>query len=243
MMRGISKPPTRSGINPGRLAARPGMVSQQAEKAPTGRQRLCLDGKQVGLLYVPKGYRADQPAPLALMLHGAGGNAQQGLGLLVQLADEMNLILVALDSVGSTWDAIGSEFGPDATRIGQALAQTFASYSVDPERVAVGGFSDGASYALSIGLSNGDLFTHIIAFSPGFAAPLEPVGQPAVFISHGTHDQVLPIDRTSRRIVPMLRNAGYNVEYLEFDGPHTVPPAITLAGAGWFVPMRMAMRA
>ncbi len=30
------------------------------------------------------------------------------------------------------------------------------------------GFSDGASYALSLGVPNGDLFTHIVAFSPGF---------------------------------------------------------------------------
>jgi len=33
------------------------------------------------------------------------------------------------------------------------------------------GFSDGASYALSVGITNGDLFTHVIAFSPGFVAP------------------------------------------------------------------------
>jgi phospholipase/carboxylesterase len=34
--------------------------------------------------------------------------------------------------------------------------------------VALGGFSDGASYALSLDLTNGDLFASLIAFSPGF---------------------------------------------------------------------------
>ncbi len=55
------------------------------------------------------------------------------------------------------------------------------------------GFSDGASYALSIGLTNGDLFTHVVAFSPGFASPVTYTGKPPVFVSHGTHDEVLPI--------------------------------------------------
>ena len=38
------------------------------------------------------------------------------------------------------------------------------------------GFSDGASYALSLGAANGDLFTHIAAFSPGFMRPPVSVG-------------------------------------------------------------------
>jgi len=51
--------------------------------------------------------------------------------------------------------------------------------------VAIQGFSDGASYALSLGLTNGDLFTHVIAFSPGFAAPAEQRGRPRIYVSHG----------------------------------------------------------
>ncbi|MGZ4788523.1 MAG: hypothetical protein ACXVZX_08375 [Terriglobales bacterium] len=42
---------------------------------------------------------------------------------------------------------------------------------MDPARIAIGGFSDGASYALTIGITNGRLFTHIVAFSPGFMQP------------------------------------------------------------------------
>jgi predicted esterase len=99
--------------------------------------------------------------------------------------------------------------------------------------VAVGGFSDGASYALSLGLANGYLFTHIIAFSPGFMAPSRLQGRPLIFISHGNHDQVLPVEST-RKIVEELRHAGYDVTYHEFNGPHTVPPAIILEAFEWF---------
>jgi phospholipase/carboxylesterase len=61
-------------------------------------------------------------------------------------------------------------YGPDVKFIVRALRQTFDRLPVDPRRLAVTGFSDGASYALSVGLTNGDLFTHVIAFSPGFAS-------------------------------------------------------------------------
>jgi predicted esterase len=89
--------------------------------------------------------------------------------------------------------------------------------------VAVAGFSDGASYALSLGLTNGDLFSDVLAFSPGFHAEDRRQGRPRFYLSHGVHDEVLPIVRTSRRIVPGLRSDGYQVTYREFDGGHVVP--------------------
>jgi predicted esterase len=41
------------------------------------------------------------------------------------------------------------------------LSFVFDAYPVDPERIAVSGFSDGASYALSLGLINGTLFSQV----------------------------------------------------------------------------------
>jgi predicted esterase len=110
----------------------------------------------------------------------------------------------------------------------------FSRYAVDPGRIAVGGFSDGASYALSLGITNGDLFGHVLAFSPGFMAPAAQVGFPRVFVSHGAHDTVLPVDRCSRRIVPELERAGYDVRYREFEGGHVVPPEIGREAVNWF---------
>ena len=85
-----------------------------------------------------------------------------------------------------------------------------------------------------LGLANGDLFTHLIAFAPGsIFTPAPPVGQPLIFIAHGTRDQVLPIDLTSRRMVPRLRGAGYSVTYREFDGVHAVPKPIAREALEW----------
>lgn len=216
----------------GRLVARPNLVTNSA---PVGSRQLGIVTQRDVLLYVPPQYRPDQPAPVAVMLHGAGGDAPGSLGLLQSFADERGLILVGPASRGQTWDMLRGGYGPDISVIDQALAQVFQAYAVDPQRLAIGGFSDGASYALSVGVTNGDLFSHVIAFSPGFLAPADQQGAPKLFISHGTRDSVLPIDRCSRRIVPQMQRAGYDVLYREFDGPHTIPPEIAREAVGWYM--------
>ena len=216
----------------GRLLASP---AAEVTPGPTGIQPLGLGQKRDGIFYAPPGHPADRPAPLVLLLHGAGGAAKHGLGILRDLADATGVLLLAPESRDQTWDVINSGFGPDVAFIDQALAQTFAHYAVDPSHLAMAGFSDGASYALSLGLTNGDLFSHILAFSPGFMLPAERHDRPRIFVSHGTHDQVLPIDVCSRRIVPQLQRVGYDVTYQEFDGPHTIPPVIALAALDLFL--------
>jgi phospholipase/carboxylesterase len=222
----------------GRLLARPTKVNGAA---PVGLQPLMLGATRDSYLYEPTGYRAERPAPLALLLHGAGGHARQGLDSLRSLTDTAGLILLAPASREHTWDLlVGRRNGPDATLIDIALEHTFSRYAVDPARLAIGGFSDGASYALSLGITNGDLFTHVVAFSPGFVAPAGHTGSPRAFVSHGTRDDVLPIDRCSRRIVPELERCGYDVLYGDFDGGHTILPEIASEVVGWFTRRRLS---
>jgi phospholipase/carboxylesterase len=216
----------------GRLRARPVQIT---EAAPVGLQPLMLGATRDSYLYVPEGYRAQRPVPLVLLLHGTGGHARQGLDLLRDLADAAGLLVLAPASRDRTWDLlVGRRYGPDLALIDQALKQTFSRYAIDPAHLAIGGFSDGASYALSLGITNGDLFTHVIAFSPGFMAPAGQTGTPRIFVSHGTRDGVLPIERCSGRIVPELERGGYDVLYREFDGGHTISPEIALEAVGWF---------
>ncbi|HEU4699128.1 MAG TPA: PHB depolymerase family esterase [Gemmatimonadales bacterium] len=223
-----------TGAGVGRLRARPGAGQPPPlESPPTGSRPLGLERVRDGLLHVPPGYDAALPAPLVVMLHGAGGDAPNVLGALAGLADRHGLLLLLPDSRGPTWDVIAGGWGPDVAFLDRALSAVFEEYAVDPARLAVAGFSDGASYALSLGLANGDLFTHVVAFSPGFAAPPSRHGAPRVFVSHGTADRVLPIDRCSRRLVPRLEADGYDVTYREFPGGHAIPPAVAAAAVGW----------
>ncbi|HET7563713.1 MAG TPA: hypothetical protein VFJ96_01865 [Gemmatimonadaceae bacterium] len=219
---------------PGRLHARPVPGAHAPPRERPGLQPLGIGYRRDGLRYVPPSYHPDHPAPMVLMLHGAGGDADNAVAPFLRFADAYGLILLAPDSRGNTWDVILDEYGHDVEFIDHALAQTFERYAVDPARLAIEGFSDGASYALSLGIINGDLWTHIIAFSPGFIALTAERDHPRVFISHGTRDSVLRIDRCSQRLVPQLRDAGYDVRYEEFNGEHTVPAAIARDALDWF---------
>ena len=225
--------PAREGES--RLTARPGLANLTGE-VRTGLQPLGLGHDEDALVYVPKGYTHQRAAPLAVLLHGAGGFARGGIELFLSDADAVGVVLLAITSREATWDlARSGAFGADVAFLDRALQLVFARFAIDPARVAIAGFSDGASYALSLGLTNGDLFTAIMAFSPGFFAPAEPVGLPRIFIAHGTQDIVLPIDQTSRLFAPQLREAGYAVEFVEFDGLHMVPDDVVADALEWWL--------
>ncbi len=213
----------------GHLTARPRAgVTTSAQ----GEQALGLDTGRDAVLHLPPN-PGPEPMPLLVLLHGAGGGGEGVLSRLSGAADAAGVAVLAPDSRSSTWDAIRGRFGPDVAFIERALQKVFETVNVDEARVAVGGFSDGASYALSLGLVNGDLFRHVVAFSPGFLVKGTRRGRPRVFISHGGSDQILPIDQTSLRIIPGLRAQGYDVTFREFDGGHEVPRAIAEEGVTW----------
>jgi phospholipase/carboxylesterase len=221
-----------------RLRFRPRAATTSGHAAGEGRDEpLGVGGERDGVLYVPD--TAGPGAPVLVFLHGATGSGRRHLRAVLAAADRYGVVLVAPDSRHpSTWDLIAERrMGPDVAfldRVLDALADRL-DVDVDTARLAVGGVSDGASYALSVGLGNGDVFPTVLAFSPGFLAVPEPVARPRVFVSHGTADAVLPIDACSRSLVPLLRQAGYEVGYHEFDGGHTVPPAVSDAGVRWWL--------
>jgi phospholipase/carboxylesterase len=218
---------------PDRITARPSARQGGAPTLPAGLHKLPFPTARESYLFVPASVDAGRVAPLALLLHGAGGHAHDGLRVLLHLAEQAGLILVAPASHAATWDIIARRrYGPDLALVQAALEYAFEHLTIDPGRLAVGGFSDGASYALSLGLNNGDLFSHVLAFSPGFIGPGTRRGKPQVFISHGVHDRVLPIDPCSRSIVRRLRADGYPLEYVEFDGKHVIPPEAARAAVG-----------
>src|SRR5919112_367184 len=214
----------------GRLTFRP--ASPAPESGRTGI--ITLQGSAEAppaSAYVPAFAGDDRPLRLVLFLHGAGGAAEQAVDALRSFADEEHLLLLAPKSARATWDVIAGGYGPDVQNIDRLLATVSAAYPIGGYTVA--GFSDGASYALSLGIANGDVFDSVIALSPGFHAARVRNGSPRFFVSHGTEDQVLPIDRCSRRLVPELRRSGYEVTYEEFVGGHTVPQRIKQTAIDW----------
>ncbi len=223
-------PPPLEPATAARLHARP--TSGPRPAATSGQSSIRLTNGRDALLYVPARYRPDVPAALVVSLHGAGSTAERGMAIMAPLADEFGTIIFAPQSSGPTWDVL-SGFGPDVAAIDAALADIVLRYTIAPARYVLAGFSDGASYALSLGLSNGDIVTHIISFSSGFMFPAGLMGMPRIFMSHGTNDPMLGIDMTGRIMSQQLDQVGYDVRYLEFEGVHTVPDDIRRAAFEW----------
>jgi phospholipase/carboxylesterase len=213
----------------GRLSVR---LKTGARTTAAGTQRLGLDQNRDAILQMPSSMPTS-PMPLLVLLHGAGGSAERQLQRMGSAPSDAGVAVLAPDSRGGTWDAIRGRFGADVEFLNRALGRVFDLVAVDPARLVIGGFSDGASYALSLGLINGRLFRKIAAFSPGFVVTGEPDGKPRVFISHGLRDDILPIDRCGRVIAQRLRLSGYDVTMREFDGGHEIPPDIRQEGLSW----------
>jgi phospholipase/carboxylesterase len=216
----------------GRLSARP--ANPGNESIGTGLNPLGLESGRDGLLYVPATHQRGQKLPLVVYLHGAGGSSVVAVGVLQSEAESRGFALLVPDSRDFTWDIIRfGVYGPDVSYINRALEKVFSGLTIDASKIVLAGFSDGASYVLSLGLTNGDLFSRLIAFSPCILEPAETRGSPQIFISHGTSDEILNIDRCGQRLTTELRASGRTVVLEEFDGGHTIPAEVKTHALEW----------
>jgi len=182
------------------------------------------------LVYRPAHVTA--PSGVIILLHGAGGRADQFLREFTRLADERGVLLLALQSDAGSWPRRAQEVtrGPDAANFNEALAALTARTPVDLTRVVLLGFSDGASHALSLGLARPKTFRAIVAMSPGYAfAPRRPDPTQPIFIAHGRRDTVLPAENV-REMIKALEGAGYRPEVRWFNGGHRIDPDVLNAG-------------
>jgi len=241
------------GIIAGLLLTAPSAAAGPAITAQPPATPLAASDKRSGVLelaggayaYLPKG-RTGAPAPMLVALHGAGGEASQVLESFREAADANGIVLLIPQSAKGTWDMIedlksrlGVElnvqprYGKDLKAIDSALADLFTKVAVDPARIGIMGFSDGATYALSVGTANPQLFKQVIAFSPGPAFLGKSAPSQFVFISHGENDKVLPF-ATARGHASKLRVRKVPVEFEKFDGGHEVPKAIKEKAMAFF---------
>ncbi|HYX28595.1 MAG TPA: hypothetical protein VE863_08515 [Pyrinomonadaceae bacterium] len=198
-----------------------------------GRQTyLGLDRHRDAILQLPKG-APNGPLPLLVFLHGATPSAEDMFWYLDSAPDEAGVAILAPNARDTTWDAITDSFGPDVDFVNRALQRVFDTVAVDMSRLAIGGFSDGATYAIALGLVNGDLFKRVLACSPGFIIDAPPNGKPTFFISHGTRDNIVPIDRCGLRVVADLEMRGYEVTFREFGWKHEIPKDVIGEGLRW----------
>lgn len=202
---------------------------------PPGRHDLGLFAERDAVLVVPDGLDTCRPSPLVVLFHGGGGSAERILPMLARHAHAERFLLFVPQSLFPTWDIVIAGHGPDRERVATALAHVADRFLLDPKRLCFAGHSDGGSYTLSLGLANGDVASHLIVSSAGFLSVHLQVGAPKIFLSHGTQDEQIPINRSARVHVPALREAGYPVTYVEYDGPHAHQPAVVAQAVDFFL--------
>ena len=188
------------------------------------------------------------PRPLIILFHGAGMSARNFLDGARAEADRCGCLLLSVQSAGETWDTIGlvgaasrngrairdQLFGADADRIEQALSIALRAADVDRRSVVFAGFSDGASYALSLGLANPAIVRGVIAFAPGFH--LEPAAinpKQRLFIAHSPTDKILSFERTRDDTVASLKKAGFDLSFRTFEGGHRIDRALLSEGVDY----------
>jgi phospholipase/carboxylesterase len=213
-----------------------GSIAYAQDKVPYGQSRLGLsDDIRDGTLYIPKSYKPGTPMPLLIMLHGFSGWGDSQRSLFA-LAEELGFIVITPESRDITWGKEAPGFDQDVRYIGAAFRHVGSIANVDFDRVALGGQSDGAGYALSMGLAYGDTFNHLIVLAGGgLIEPIRRKGMPKIFIAHGVKDATMPIDVSGRKNVAQLTKEGYDVKYHEHEGGHGTPREIVRESIEWFL--------
>jgi predicted esterase len=228
-------PSLLGGALTGRMTAwRPGMPPMNAPLQP-GRHELEFDDGRNAVLVVPDDLGTTAPVPLFVMFHGAGGEANRVLPHFVRHARARRFLLLVPQSMYPTWDIVIGGHGPDLERLQAALARVATHFAIDPRRLAFAGFSDGGSYALSTGITNGDIASHVVALSAGFMNTFSQNGAPKVFIAHGRSDSQLPMEATAAPHAKRLLDAGYDLTLLPFDGDHVIVPWVVQRAVEFFM--------
>ena len=194
-------------------------------------------------------------APVVILLHGAGGDGRRLIENLRAEADASGFVLLAPKSAGRTWDMIEAMAfmpararsfrfaGGDSARIQRTFAHLRQRARLTPGRVALAGFSDGASFALSLGPAQPGLYDLLIGFSPGFIVRPESIsGRQPAFVAHGRADPVLSFERSGERVASQLGAAGHPVTFHPFDGGHFMPPDAVAAAFRFLAGGRVATR-
>ena len=233
------------------VARTPDLALTTDSVAPTAGPGVQKVGEHA-FFYRPSG-ATSLPRPLIVLLHGAGMSARDFLDGARAEADRCGCLLLSVQSTGATWDTIGMVrkaakdgrasrdqlFGADAGRVEQALSAVLRSPDADSRSVMLFGFSDGASYALSLGLANPSIFRGVIAVAPGFH--LEPAAidpRQRLFVAHSPTDRILSFERTRDDTVTSLRNAGFAVRFRPFEGGHRVDKSVLAEGVDFVLGRR-----
>ena len=192
------------------------------EESPTGHVRV-EHGSSSAILLTPERIDPERRYPLLTVLHGAGRREEMLIKAYREEPEARNALFLIPRSHHATWDLTAANDRPDLDFLEWAYDLIYRRYPVDPDRQALIGYSDGASYALSVGLSNPGVFRAVMGWAAGFLV-VDPSGisaedpKPAVLLEYGTQDQLFPFERVAIPMRERLEGMGYAVNFRVDEG-------------------------
>jgi phospholipase/carboxylesterase len=178
-------------------------------------------------LYVPEAWDGRASMPLVVALHGGSGHGRDFLWSCLREARGRNVLVLSPTAQGRTWSIMGGD-DIDGDNLKQAFESVAGRYPVDRSRVLLTGMSDGATYALLLGLRDGPPFTHLapacgVLHPMLFAEGLAQAQGRSIYLIHGALDWMFPV-QMARMGRDALLAAGARVVYREIeDLSHTYP--------------------
>lgn len=184
------------------------------------------------------------PHGALILNHGRGADENDLYGLLDELDPERRLLGITTGAPirgippgGRHWYVVERVGYPDPETFGRTyeeltalLDATLAEHGLDWSRTAIGGFSQGTvmSYATALGRDRPTpaailAFSGFIPVVDGWDPELGGRERLRAFIHHGARDPVIEAG-FGRSAAQQLESAGIEVEHLETDAGHWLPP-------------------
>jgi len=183
-----------------------------------------------GLDVETRGAALENATQVTVILHGYGAPGTDLVSFADYLAADGRAFVfpaapIELDSGGLAWATLESEVETSLRSVQSLIAYIHREYP--NAEISVGGFSQGASMS-SMLVDSATPISHLILFSPGLfleETPKPTNTGPAVYISHGMQDDVLPFS-DAQKLKLMLSKAGFDVRFTAFEGGHTIPAEV-----------------
>jgi phospholipase/carboxylesterase len=222
-----------------RLAIQHKTPEPREEASPTGQVRVENESSRA-LLMTPDRIDPERRYPLITVLHGAGRREEMLVKAYREEPEARDALFLIPRSYHPTWDLIASDDRPDLDFLEWAYDLIYRRYPVDTDRQGLVGYSDGASYALSVGLSNPGIFRAVMGWAAGFLV-VDDAGlsaedpKPAVLLEYGTQDPVFPFERVAIPMRAELERRGYSVNFrVDEGGKHWPSGEFQREALDWF---------
>ena len=191
---------------------------------------------------------------LLVLMHGVGSNEQDLFGLSPYVPPNFHVLSLrapyAMGPSAYGWfafsvDAQGertiNEPQEAASRsvVAETLAAAGQQLGIPPERVVVGGFSQGGIMALSLLLTQPQLMhaamvmhSRLLQQVLPLVAQAEDLQGKQLWLSHGTHDQVIPL-AAAHVIRDLVKTLPIELAYAEYPSQHEIIEPELVQAMGW----------